>query len=171
MKVNLIIPIILFVLLVLSRMITEIPNFTATIALVMFTGYLIQNKFLSVLVILVSQVVSDLYLGIYSSMIFVYAAYISIALLSPIIMKKMNTKSVVLSSVISPSIFFIISNFGVWLIGSTYTFNLSGLIACYVAGIPFFDESLTSTVLFALTIFSIMKLITKETKEIIFIKK
>ena len=171
MKVNLIIPMILFVLLVLSRMITEIPNFTATIALVMFTGYLIQNRFLSVLVILVSQVVSDLYLGIYSSMIFVYAAYISIALLSPIIMKKMNTKSVVLSSVISPSIFFIISNFGVWLIGSTYTFNLSGLIACYVAGIPFFDESLTSTVLFALTIFSIMKLITKETKEIIFIKK
>jgi hypothetical protein len=171
MKVNLIIPMILFVLLVLSRMITEIPNFTATIALVMFTGYLIQNKFLSVLVILVSQVVSDLYLGIYSSMIFVYAAYISIALLSPIIMKKMNTKSVVLSSVISPSIFFIISNFGVWLIGSTYTFNLSGLIACYVAGIPFFDESLISTVLFALTIFSIMKLITKESKEIIFIEK
>ena len=171
MKVNLIIPMILFVLLVLSRMITEIPNFTATIALVMFTGYLIQNRFLSVLVILVSQVVSDLYLGIYSSMIFVYAAYISIALLSPIIMKKMNTKSVVLSSVISPSIFFIISNFGVWLIGSTYTFNLSGLIACYAAGIPFFDESLISTVLFALTIFSIMKLITKEKKEIIFIKK
>ena len=171
MKVNLIMPIILFVLLVLSRMITEIPNFTATIALVMFTGYVIQNRFLSVLVILLSQVVSDLYLGIYSSMIFVYAAYISIALLSPIIMKKMNTKSVVLSSVISPSIFFIISNFGVWLIGSTYTFNLSGLIACYVAGIPFFDESLISTVLFALTIFSIMKLITKETKEIIFIKK
>ena len=171
MKVNLIIPMILFVLLVLSRMITEIPNFTATIALVMFTGYLIQNRFLSVLVILLSQVVSDLYLGIYSSMIFVYAAYISIALLSPIIMKKMNTKSVVLSSVISPSIFFIISNFGVWLTGSMYTFNLSGLITCYIAGIPFFDESLISTILFALTIFSIMKLVTKEPKEIIFTEK
>ena len=101
-------------------------------------------------------------------MIFVYAAYISIALLSPIIMKKMNTKSIVLSSIISPSIFFIISNFGVWLMGSTYTFNLSGLIACYIAGIPFFDESLISTVLFALTIFSIMKFIPKEKKEIIF---
>ena len=171
MKVNLIIPIILFVLLVLSRMITEIPNFTATIALVMFTGYLIQNRFLSVLVILLSQVVSDLYLGIYSSMIFVYAAYISIALLSPIIMNKMNTKSVVLSSIISPSIFFIISNFGVWLTGSMYTFNLSGLITCYIAGIPFFDESLISTILFALTIFSIMKLVTKEPKEIIFTEK
>ena len=171
MKINLIMPIILFGLLVLSRMITDIPNFTATIALVMFTGYLIQNRLLSILIVLTSQVVSDLYLGIYSSMIFVYAAYISIVLLSPIIMNKINTKSVIFSSIISPSIFFIISNFGVWLTGSMYTFNLSGLITCYVAGIPFFDESLISTILFALTIFSIMKLITKETKEIIFIKK
>ena len=171
MKVNLVIPMILFVLLVLSRMITDIPNFTATIALVIFTGYLIQNRLLSILVILTSQVASDLYLGIYSSMIFVYAAYISIALLSPIIMNKMNTKSVVLSSIISPSIFFIISNFGVWLTGSMYTFNLSGLITCYIAGIPFFDESLISTILFALTIFSIMKLVTKEPKEIIFTEK
>ena len=171
MKVNLVIPMILFVLLVLSRMITDIPNFTATIALVIFTGYLIQNRLLGILVILTSQVASDLYLGIYSSMIFVYAAYISIALLSPIIMNKMNTKSVVLSSIISPSIFFIISNFGVWLTGSMYTFNLSGLITCYIAGIPFFDESLISTILFALTIFSIMKLVTKEPKEIIFTEK
>ena len=144
-------PIILFGLLVLSRMITDIPNFTATIALVMFTGYLIQNRLLSILIVLTSQVVSDLYLGIYSSMIFVYAAYISIVLLSPIIMNKINTKSVIFSSIISPSIFFIISNFGVWLTGSMYTFNLSGLITCYVAGIPFFDESLISTILFALT--------------------
>ena len=171
MKINLIMPIILFGLLVLSRMITDIPNFTATIALVMFTGYLIQNRLLSILIILTSQVVSDLYLGIYSSMIFVYAAYISIVLLSPIIMNKINTKSVIFSSIISPSIFFIISNFGVWLTGSMYTFNLSGLITCYVAGIPFFDESLISTILFALTIFSIMKLIRKEPKEIIFQQK
>ena len=171
MKINLIMPTILFGLLVLSRMITDIPNFTATIALVMFTGYLIQNRLLSILIILTSQVVSDLYLGIYSSMIFVYAAYISIVLLSPIIMNKINTKSVIFSSIISPSIFFIISNFGVWLTGSMYTFNLSGLITCYVAGIPFFDESLISTILFALTIFSIMKLIRKEPKEIIFQQK
>ena len=171
MKINLIMPIILFGLLVLSRMITDIPNFTATIALVMFTGYLIQNRLLSILIVLTSQVVSDLYLGIYSSMIFVYAAYISIVLLSPIIMNKINTKSVIFSSIISPSIFFIISNFGVWLTGSMYTFNLSGLITCYVAGIPFFDESLISTILFALTIFSIMKLIRKEPKEIISVEK
>ena len=94
MNKNLIIPIIMFSLLVMSRMIADIPNFTATIALVMFTGYLIRNKLLSVLVILLSQIVSDLYIGIYSSMVFVYAAYVGIGLLSPIIMSQFNIKSV-----------------------------------------------------------------------------
>ena len=55
MRMGLIIPIIMLSLLILSRMITEIPNFTATIALIIFTGYLIRNKLLSIFVILLSQ--------------------------------------------------------------------------------------------------------------------
>ena len=110
MKMNLIIPIIMLSLLVLSRMITEIPNFTATIALIIFTGYLIRNKLLSVFAILLSQVISDLYIGIYSSMVFVYGAYVVIGLISPIVMNKLSAKSVLTASLISPSIFYIISN-------------------------------------------------------------
>ena len=130
MRMNLIIPIIMLSLLVLSRMITEIPNFTATIALIIFTGYLIRNKLLNVFVILLSQVISDLYIGIYSSMVFVYAAYVIIGLISPIVMNKLSAKSVLMASLISPSIFYIISNFGVWVTGSTYTMDLQGLISC-----------------------------------------
>ena len=66
---NLILPILMFVLLVLSRMISDIPNFTATIALIIFTGYLIHNKLLTTFIILISQVISDLYIGIYLSLI------------------------------------------------------------------------------------------------------
>ena len=171
MRINLLIPIIIFLLLVLSRMITEIPNFTATIALIMFAGYLIKNKLLRIFIILISQVTSDLYIGIYSSMVFVYSAYVVIGLVSPIIMNTLNTKSVLLTSLVSLTISFIISNFGVWLSSSMYSFNMSGLITCYTAGIPFFDESLISTVIFALTIFSVIKLIAKEQTEIILIKK
>ena len=90
-------------LLVLSRMITEIPNFTATIALIIFTGYLIRNKLLNVFVILLSQVISDLYIGIYSSMVFVYAAYVIIGLISPIVMNKLSAKSVLCLLYTSPS--------------------------------------------------------------------
>ena len=171
MKNDLMIPIIMMTLLVISRMISDIPNFTATIALIMFTSYLIRDKFLSVLVILVSQIISDLYIGIYSSMVFVYGAYVMIGLISPIIMNKLSAKSVLTASLISPSIFYIISNFGVWVIGSTYTMDLQGLISCYVAGIPFFDETLLSTIIFSITIFMMMKLIVKKPEELVLLKK
>ena len=171
MKNNLMIPVIMMTLLVISRMISDIPNFTATIALIMFTSYLIRDKFLSVLVILVSQIISDLYIGIYSSMFFVYGAYVFIALLSPIIMNKLSFKSVLISSLVTPTIFYIVSNFGVWITGSTYPLSLDGLIMCYVAGIPFFDETLLSTVVFSVTIYVMMKLIVKEPEKLILIKK
>ena len=171
MKNDLMIPIIMMPLLVISRMISDIPNFTATIALIMFTSYLIRDKFLSVLVILVSQIISDLYIGIYSSMFFVYGAYVFIALLSPIIMNKLSFKSVLISSLVTPTIFYIVSNFGVWITGSTYPLSLDGLIMCYVAGIPFFDETLLSTVVFSVTIYVMMKLIVKEPETLILIKK
>lgn len=171
MKNDLMIPIIMMTLLVVSRMISDIPNFTATIALIMFTSYLIRDKFLSVLVILVSQIISDLYIGIYSSMFFVYGAYVFIALLSPIIMNKLSFKSVLISSLVTPTIFYIVSNFGVWITGSTYPLSLDGLIMCYVAGIPFFDETLLSTVVFSVTIYVMMKLIVKEPEKLILIKK
>ena len=171
MKNDLMIPVIMMTLLVISRMISDIPNFTATIALIMFTSYLIRDKFLSVLVILVSQIISDLYIGIYSSMFFVYGAYVFIALLSPIIMNKLSFKSVLISSLVTPTIFYIVSNFGVWITGSTYPLSLDGLIMCYVAGIPFFDETLLSTVVFSVTIYAMMKLIVKEPEKLILIKK
>tara|TARA_X000001036_G_scaffold417181_1_gene434925 strand:- start:229 stop:744 length:516 start_codon:yes stop_codon:yes gene_type:complete len=171
MKNDLMIPIIMMTLLIISRMISDIPNFTATIALIMFTSYLIRDKFLSVLVILVSQIISDLYIGIYSSMFFVYGAYVFIALLSPIIMNKLSFKSVLVSSLVTPTIFYIVSNFGVWITGSTYPLSLDGLIMCYVAGIPFFDETLLSTVVFSVTIYVMMKLIVKEPEKLILIKK
>jgi len=171
MKNDLMIPVIMMTLLVISRMISDIPNFTATIALIMFTSYLIRDKFQSVLVILVSQIISDLYIGIYSSMFFVYGAYVFIALLSPIIMNKLSFKSVLISSLVTPTIFYIVSNFGVWITGSTYPLSLDGLIMCYVAGIPFFDETLLSTVVFSVTIYVMMKLIVKEPEKLILIKK
>ena len=52
-------------------------------------------------------------------------------------------------SFISSLIFFIISNFGVWTTGTFYEPNLKGLIYCYIMAIPFFTNTLLSTILFA----------------------
>ena len=49
-------------------------------------------------------------------------------------------------------IFFIISNFGVWFFSNTYSSDLSGLISCYIMGLPFLQNTLFSSVAIAIFI-------------------
>ena len=53
-------------------------------------------------------------------------------------------------------LFFIVTNFGVWLSGS-YGYTLSGLILCFTLAIPFFAYSLISTLIFSVIIETILK--------------
>ena len=148
-----------FLLLITSRVFSDIPNFTPTLSLIIFASYYFRNLTISSSIVLLSQIVSDIFIGFYSYIFFVYGSFLVIIYIAPIIMKKLTTMSVLVTSVISPTINIIISNFGVWFAGSLYTRDLNGLIECYVAGLPFYDESLLSTILFSYTIFIIYKLL------------
>ena len=43
-------------------------------------------------------------------------------------------------------IFFAVSNFGVWLLSMNYEKTFSGLLECYVMGLPFLQNSFISTI-------------------------
>ena len=159
------------ILLIVSRLITDIPNFTPTIALVIFTGYFIKNRYTVLLIILISQGISDFYIGLHESMFFVYFSFLLIAFISPLIIKKLNLSSVITASLIGPVIFFIISNFGVWYSMNIYSNDMRGLIECYLAGVPFFDETLISTLLFSITIYVINKILFKNLINLSFSKR
>ena len=47
---------------------------------------------------------------------------------------------------LSSTVFFLISNFGVWLLG--YPHTLEGLITCYTLAIPFFGNTLIGDLMF-----------------------
>ena len=51
--------------------------------------------------------------------------------------------------------FFLVSNFAVWAVWNMYPKTFSGLMACYVAAIPFFKKGIASDFLFAAIFFSI----------------
>ena len=61
--------------------------------------------------------------------------------------KKMFSRIVL--SFIGALTFFIISNFGVWISGTYYDISAQGLLNCYIMAIPFFTNTLLSTMLFA----------------------
>ena len=69
----------------------------------------------------------------------------------------MSTLSRLTGAILGACIFFIITNFGVWSLGS-YGYTANGLLLCYVLALPFFGYSLLSTLFFSVVIESLIKL-------------
>ena len=168
---NIITPLLIFLLLILSRYMNDIPNFTPTIALILFSNYFIHDKYTSTFTVLASQLIADIYIGTYAYMYFVYFSYVIIILVGDFYLKELRFKSVIISSVLAASIFFVVSNFGFWFTESLYSNDLSGLIACYIAAIPFFDDSLISSSLYSVTIYTLCKFYKNLFPEINIVKK
>ncbi len=143
---NIIIFIVVFILLILSRLFTDIPNFTSTISIIIFLSYFIRNIAFSSVIVLSSQIFTDIFFGFYNSILFVYGSYILICLFSTLTLKSLNNRLIFIASIAGPTIFYIVSNFGVWLLDNIYTRDLNGLVDCYIAGIPFYKSSMISTI-------------------------
>ena len=142
-------------LFALSRIIPHPPNFTPLISGAIFLPYLLQDRRLVMLLPVVTMFVADIFLGFHGLMIWTYGAFLMIGLLSFNYFKFKPT-SIFILSVLSPSVFFLITNFGVWLDSEFYSQSLEGLIASYIMGLPFYANSLTSTVLFSASFYAVI---------------
>ena len=147
----------LVLLLVVSRNLSFIPNFTPTISLIVFASTMFRNYYILASIVIASQLISDYFLRYYSSIFFVYLGYILLAFASKFILKEINFVSIIGTSIISVFIFFLVSNYGVWQMMDICDYSLSGLIECYIAGIPFLKYSLISTLLYSTTMYVLFK--------------
>ena len=158
---NYLLCILLIVLGVFSRSITHIPNFTPILSIALISGLYIKNRFI-ILIPISIMLISDLLIGSHITAPWIYFSIALICLIGYLI--KNNTANVILYSILSSILFFVISNFGVWFTGG-YTYSLEGLIACYIAAIPFFKNTFISTILFSVfihTIYNSLNLIIKK---------
>ena len=148
-------PISLILILAFARLIPHPPNFTPIIAVALVSGYFFKNIQLSLLTLLVAMLLSDLFIGFYENMIFVYVSLLIITFIFHKISNKVNFKNLFIYGFAGSLIFFVISNFGVWALGSPgldnlpYEKSIAGLIECYIFAIPFFGNTFLSTLIFA----------------------
>jgi hypothetical protein len=156
-------PISLILILAFSRLIPHPPNFTPLIAAAMLSSYFFKNTYMSLFVLVISMILSDLIIGFYSSYFLVYFSLIVIIVAFSKMNKNINFKNLFLYGISSSLIFFIITNFGVWAFGSLYEKNLTGLISCYILAIPFFTNTVLSTVFYSYTAFFLYSLNIKKT--------
>jgi hypothetical protein len=151
---------LLIIFAIATRFLPHPPNFTAVIAVGIFAGFLFKNKIFAYVLPIIAMIASDLILGFHSTIWAVYFALILAAIIGTQI-KKANIGNVALSSLISAVIFFIITNFAVWMSGIMYPNNIAGLISCYISGIPFFGYTLLSAMIYSLILFELYSLAEK----------
>ena len=132
----------IIIVAVLSRLVPHPPNFTPITAIALFSIINFKNKYLALSVPLICLFISDLILGISLINLFVYFSFILISTVG-YFLKKINLTSVLSSSVI----FFVVTNFGVWLIG--YPKTVEGFITCYVAALPFFGWTIAGDLFYS----------------------
>ena len=137
----------IFIALAASRFVPHPPNFTPVIALSFYLP--IFFGLWSIPFIILAFATTDYFIGFHNLLIWTWG---SLAIIGMISKYGINFYSRFGMCIIGSLLFFIISNFGVWLTGSLYETTINGLISCYVMAIPFFTNTLLSTIIFCVLI-------------------
>lgn len=144
-----------------SRLIPHPWNFTAIGAMALFGGAYFPSKKQSLFLPVAALFVSDLVIGLHSTMVFVYIAFLAIVLLGWTLRENKTAFRIGTLALFSSSLFFLVSNFGVWVMGGMYPMTLQGLSECYVAAIPFFDNQIYGDLFFSGVLFGGYELLKK----------
>ena len=128
---------------VVARLLPHAPNFTPVAASALFAGAVLRSRVSALAVPIAAMLISDLVLGCpdWRIMAVVYAA-----LAAPAVLGRWGRPrgAIVLAplAVSSSLLFFASTNFAVWAFSGIYAPDLAGLIACYVAALPFLHNTL-----------------------------
>jgi len=169
MKINKKTLVFFFVLIAVTTLVKVIcaPNinlsgFSAGIAVALFAGFTEKDARKVVLLPLLTLFISDVLLqilhlanifpfaGFYENQWINYVLIIGLSFVG-MLFRRAGLAGIFASSIIAPAIFFLASNYIVWATQSSllgYTNDFGGLMACYRAGLPFYRNSVISTIIF-----------------------
>lgn len=154
----------MIVLAALSRLLPHPPNFSPVEAMALFGGAYFANRAWAIIVPLIAMVLSDIGLGLmfggsymsYVASLSFWSVYVCIALSTVLgfgLRGKVNGANVLGYSLIGSVLFFVVTNFTTWFGSTMYPQTGSGLIAAYVAGIPFFKWTVLGTLFYSAVMF------------------
>jgi len=141
-------------------------NFTAVGGALLYFGA--RRSWREMLIPLAALMATDFYLTSYAyGYTFRWQAYVTtwawyaaaMALGWILLHARATVVRVGASALLGPTSFFVVSNYGVWAAGGMYPHTLSGLMTCYVAGIPFYRNDLASTTIVLAVAFGVPALL------------
>ena len=135
------------------RLVPHPPNFSPIDAMALFSGAYLGRRGLAFAAPLAALLLSDLVLGLYAGMSIVYASVALIVLIGWWVSSRRTVLRVATGALAGAVCFFLITNFAMWLSSGFYPLTSAGLAACFVAAIPFFQNTLAGDLFYAALLF------------------
>lgn len=154
--------ILLIIITVVSRLIPHIPNFSPLVTVALFSGVYLNKRY-SFLIPLTTYILSDLIIGLHNTVFFTWGGIILIYFLGHYLSKRKSLFNIISYTIFSSLIFFVVTNFGVWLMG-WYPHTGKGLIQCFVLAIPFFRTSLLGDLTYVGLLFGVYEVLLRGTR-------
>ena len=152
-KPRLIVLVLIILAAAASRLIPHPPNLASITAVALFGGAYLTDKRLAFLVPIAALLLSDLILGFYSHMEIIYGSFALVVCIGLLLRKRRSALRIAGAALTSSILFFVITNFSVWAFESLYPKTMAGLAACYIAAIPFFQNTLVGDALYTAVLF------------------
>jgi hypothetical protein len=142
----------------LSRLMPHPANVTPVTALALF-GAVYLDRPSAFLVPLAAMFLSDLVLGFHSDMLWVYGSFVAIVGIGFWLKHHRTVAATVAASLAGSIVFYLLTNFGMWAVPSSlYQHTFAGLVECYVAGIPFFRNTVLGDLAYVGVLFGLFSL-------------
>jgi len=158
-----------------SRVIPHMPNFSPMDAITLFAAAHFAHRWQAFVIPFAAMWLSSLFIDnviyasyhksfvwMYPGFHWQYLGYAFIAILGLSIFRKgISVLKIAGAGLSAGLIFFLVSNFGVWMRDALYTKDLAGLIACYTAAIPFYRGTLFGDIFYTTVLFGGFALVSR----------
>jgi hypothetical protein len=128
-------------------------NFTPVGATALFSGAVLKDRRLAFLFPLLALFAGDVFIGFHKLIPVVYASFLINVAIGFWLRDHRTVGRISLATVLGAVQFFIVVDLGVWAFESTYPHTREGLVACYVAAVPFLWNMLASDALYGALLF------------------
>ena len=149
------------IMILLAAVVRILPhpwNFTPIGAMAIFAGAMFRNRRVAFLFPLAALFAGDLFVGIHRLIPIVYASFLLSVLIGTWLANRRTVLRIGGAVFLGALQFFLVTNFAVWQLLGTYPHTLTGLAACYIAGLPLFGNTLAGDAVYATIFFGIFAL-------------
>jgi len=154
---------IVFIIILIGaglRLVPHPPNFAPVTAVALFSGvYFTRRK--ALLLPILAMVISDIFIGYYELglMIAVYGSFLLFVILGFWLKNHKKWYTVLGSSFLAAVIFFLLTNFAVWIFTPWYAKTIPGILQCYLMALPFFRNTLLGNLFYVPLFFGTFELV------------